>query len=784
MNGSPLRDAPVGTGDRRVIRNLRLGFAALAILVATAWATLGWRSWVAEKEHEQLYLASLARVTTNSLDEYFARYERILGGLAEQLAARDLAQDLPGTQRLLKEAVRANPDLLRIGITRPDSTFVMTDDVPLGGPLPATSSSPSFRAAVEELRRGVPLSIGWTSKSVIDGSWVIPLRVGVRQPEGSLDYIVAGLLPVSVQQRFWSGLALAPASSIGLLRDDMYLVSRYPAPTTMSYEEAYGKPRDGDLARHLRENGFPVSGMIEGYNSVAKANYLWAFQRLSRYPVTVFVSTPVTNTWQRWWGHGQLSLGLAAVLLFGGYAVYRWSLARQLAWAEERAAREEHIRYLALHDALTGLPNRMCLRDRLELALAHGHRTGTRVALLFVDLDNFKGINDSLGHGVGDELLQEVARRIRGVLRESDTLSRQGGDEFLIVLPDLAHGDAAARAAEEILAALAQPFALEGHELFTSLSLGIAVYPDDGEDYETLLKNADMALYKAKDEGKNTYRFFAEAMNRTAEERLLLRRWLRQALDQGYFELHYQPQVDLASGRIFGAEALLRLKHPDAGSVGPDRFIPVAEESGLIVPIGEWILREACRQAAVWRRGGAGDLTVAVNISAVQFRRGNLAAQVETALNEAGLPPAALELELTESILMENADAAVRILDRLAELGTRLAIDDFGTGYSSLAYLKRFRVDRLKIDRSFVRDVTSDPEDATIVSAVIQMARGLDLRTLAEGVEDAATRDFLIARGCDEAQGFLFGRPLPAVEFSRFLGSGEVSPAIPDRSAE
>ena len=776
----------VGAGDRRVIRNLRLGFAALAVLVATAGATLGWRSWEVEKEHEQFYLASLAKITANSLDEYFARYERVLVELAEKLATRDASADPAGVQQLLQEVVRANPDLRRIGLTLPDSRLLMTDDIPLGAPLPAASNSPSYRVAVEELARGQTLSIGWTAKSIVDGSWVIPLRVGVRRADGSLAYVIAGILPVSVQQRFWSGLALPTASSIGLLRDDMYLVSRYPAPTTMSYEEAYGKPRDGDLARHLRENNFPQAGMIEGYNSVAKANYLWAFQRLARYPVTVFVSTPVTHARQKWLGQIQLALGLAVLLLCGGYGVYRWSLGRQLAWARERAQREEQIRFLALHDALTGLPNRVCARDRLGQALAHAHRAGGRVALLFLDLDNFKGINDGLGHNVGDALLKAVASRIRAGLRETDTLSRQGGDEFLIVLPDLGEGESVAQVAEDILKRLGEPFAIEGQELFTTLSIGVAVYPEDGEDFESLLKNADTAMYKAKEEGRNTYRFFAESMNQAAEERLLLRRWIRQGLDMGLFALHYQPQVDLASGRIVGAEALLRLDHPEQGSVPPDRFIPVAEESGLIVPLGQWVLRAACRQAAAWRRAGAPDLTVAVNISAVQFRRADLVAQVEAALADAGLPPQGLELELTESVLMDNAAAALDSLGRLTSLGIRLAIDDFGTGYSSLAYLKRFRVDRLKIDRSFVRDVTSDPEDATIVEAVIQMARGLGLRTLAEGVEDAATRDFLVARGCDEVQGYLFGRPVPAAELATALGLAPalpLNPAAPDRSA-
>ena len=431
----------------------------------------------------------------------------------------------------------------------------------------------------------------------------------------------------------------------------------------------------------------------------------------------------------------------------------------------ERQAAEERAAYLAYYDVLTGLPNRSLVQDRLQQAVASADRAGTRVALLMVDLDRFKTINDSLGYSVGDLLLIEVAKRLKRSLHEADTLSRQGGDEFLILLPDLPDADACVARLVDLTDDLEQPFLVDAIELPTTVSMGIAIYPDDGPDLSTLLKKADMAMYRAKEAGRNTYRFFNEDMNDEAEDRLAMHFGLRRALEGGQFVLYYQPQIEIASGRLVGAEALLRWHHPTLGLVGPGRIIPVAEESGLIVPIGEWVLRDACQEAAHWQRQGMTDVVVAVNLSALQFKRGDIEQSVTRALEESGLDPALLELELTESILMQDTENVLATVIRLKDMGVRLSIDDFGTGYSSLAYLKRFKVDKLKIDQSFVRDLASDPDDAAIVRAVVQMARGLGLRTIAEGVEDQRVLDHLRLYHCDEAQGFLFSRPVPAGEF-------------------
>ena len=435
----------------------------------------------------------------------------------------------------------------------------------------------------------------------------------------------------------------------------------------------------------------------------------------------------------------------------------------------ERKLAEARIEFLAHHDALTGLPNRILLRDRFRHALATADRARTRVALLFLDLDNFKVVNDTLGHAAGDALLLAVVSRLGACLRESDTVSRQGGDEFILLLNDIPHLDVVERIARDILNKLSDPVEIEGHYLNASCSIGIAVYPEDGGDFDSLLQKADTAMYDAKDAGRGTFRFFDDTMNAQAHDHLLLQNRLHQALARNEFALHYQPQINADDGRVIGVEALLRWHNPELGDIAPARFIPVAEDCGLIVPIGVWVLNEACRQAQAWQQAGWRTLVMSVNLSALQLRRASLVDIVAAALAHSGLPPALLELELTESILLQDVANTLETVHRLKALGVRLSIDDFGTGYSSLSYLKRFDVDRLKIDQSFVRDVNSDPDDAAIVRAIIQLARSLRLGTIAEGVETRAQLDFLRQAGCHEVQGYLFSRPLAAPALEAYL---------------
>ncbi len=444
--------------------------------------------------------------------------------------------------------------------------------------------------------------------------------------------------------------------------------------------------------------------------------------------------------------------------------------ALELKIAEQQAA-EARAERLAMFDALTGLPNRHLLADRATQAIDIARRGDEPLAVLFLDLDHFKNVNDSLGHRVGDALLAQLATRLRGAVREQDTVARTGGDEFVLVLPltDIA---GAAHLATKLMALASAPFQVEQQELTVTPSMGIAMFPTDGDDFDTLLKCADAAMYRAKKDGRNAYRFFTSEMQTQSARALQLENALRRALERGQLSLHYQPQLSLdAAGatRIVGAEALLRWQHPELGWVSPAEFIPVAETSGLILPIGEWVLHEAMGQLRRWDEAGLTGLTMAVNLSAVQFRHDDLPALVGRALAETGMPAGRLELELTEGAAMDNPAMAITVMNELHARGVQLSIDDFGTGYSSLSYLKKFRVGKLKIDQSFVRDLTDDAEDRAIVDAVIRMAGALGLQTLAEGVETEGQLAFLRSQGCQAVQGYLFSRPLTAVAFAAFV---------------
>ena len=433
-------------------------------------------------------------------------------------------------------------------------------------------------------------------------------------------------------------------------------------------------------------------------------------------------------------------------------------------------AAEAELAFLAHHDPLTKLPNRLLLRDRFEQAAAAARRDGSHVAMLFLDLDNFKEVNDSLGHGVGDELLIRVVQRLQSSLRQADTISREGGDEFAVLISGVRAISDVGRVAQTILDAMTHPFEIDQHTLHTSCSIGISVFPNDGVDFDTVRKNADTALYQAKDSGRRNYRFFAGQMNADAQMRMQMQIDLRKALQNQEFDLHYQPQIDLRGERMVGVEALIRWRR-NGELVSPGEFIPVAEHSRLIIPIGEWVIGEACRQGVEWRRQGLPKLVIAINLSALQFKHGNIVDTVKLALESTGLPPDALELELTESILLQDVESAMDIMHRFKTLGVHLSIDDFGTGYSSLSYLKRLSVDKLKIDRSFVGDITEDADDAAIVKAVIQLGHTLQLDVIAEGVETVGQCDFLKESGCDEAQGFLFSRPVPAADIPGVMAS-------------
>jgi diguanylate cyclase (GGDEF)-like protein len=435
----------------------------------------------------------------------------------------------------------------------------------------------------------------------------------------------------------------------------------------------------------------------------------------------------------------------------------------------ERKRAEERVQYLATHDEMTGLPNRAMFGQILEHAIDSARRRHRKVAVLFVDLDRFKIVNDSLGHGAGDQLLKEIAQRFKASMRASDILARFGGDEFVALVEDIEDVRGVATVARNLLSVAMKPFGIMGHECRVTASIGIAVFPDDAGNAEMLLKNADLAMYLAKEEGKNNYPFFSRQISSMSIERLTLEAKLRRALDNDEFTLQYQARVSITTGEITGAEALLRWWNPDLGAVSPARFIPVAEDTGLIVPIGKWVLKTACAQNVAWQRQGLPPISMAVNVSPRQFKDPRLLLDVREVLADTGMAPELLELEVTEGLIIQDVEQAMETLNALKEMGVRLAIDDFGTGYSSLAQLKRFPIDTLKIDRSFIRDIPKDSEDGAITEAIIAMGRTLGVTVVAEGVETGEQEAFLKSRACDEMQGFYFSKPSHPDELATLL---------------
>lgn len=428
----------------------------------------------------------------------------------------------------------------------------------------------------------------------------------------------------------------------------------------------------------------------------------------------------------------------------------------------ERNLAQRQLLKLAHHDILTGLPNRILLHDRLQQAKALSHRMQIRFALLFLDMDRFKIINDTLGHAVGDELLQVIAQRLKGCFRETDTVARIGGDEFVVLMLDVASRDDITMLCDKLMQELSQPFLINAHELFITTSGGVCIYPDDEEDVDAMMQKADIAMYHAKAQGRNMVRFYDAGMDQNASRRFTIINSMRRALDRGEFRLYYQPKLDVSSDRIIATEALVRWQHPELGLLVPTEFIQLAEENGMIVELGEWVLREACRQNVQWQHQGVQGLRVAVNLSGYQLQHSKIVDTVQSVLHETGMPGELLELEITESVIMQNLEYAVEVLNEIASLGVHISIDDFGTGYSSLSNLKRFNVNTLKIDKSFVRDVENSTTDAAIASAIIAMGNSLNLKIIAEGVETEHQMNFLRDNNCDQVQGFLISRPLPA----------------------
>ena len=879
---------------------MKKGFAVLGALLLVFVLFFTWRSWEAQKKASGFYLSTTADLGRKSIDHYFSTIEHSLELLGRDLMEEGAASSPARTHALLKRFKSGHAELINVNLVQLDGQIFASTEVPLGRPLPSVGKAEPFIKARSELEQGDHLNIGRPFIGPVAKQWVIPLRYAVRDAKGRFIFILAAVLPVLTQQEFWKGIPLPDNAVLEILRDDGFIVSRYPVPEVEDFGAVYGKAHNGDVITQLRTMQDKRAGLIDTRDQLLGERRFYHFNRLTGHKATFLVSVPLTGPLARWWEQLKM-LYLLMLFLFGGILViYVWMVRRQEQTEVEQGRAEQKIRlaanamenavegiiitdretrivsvnrafteitgyteaeaigntptalhsglqdqsfyeemwrhlhdkgrwegeisnrrkngeiytellsisairdesgevthyvgvfndisqskdyearlnFLANHDPLTRLPNRSLLNDRIEEAIHRGHSKHSLVCVLIMDLDRFKVVNDSLGHAVGDQLLLAVAARLQQTVREFDTVARLGGDEFTVVLEDVLHTADAAYIAQKLLDALRAPFVVDGHELFTSASLGIGCYPQDGDDVATLIKHADTALYRAKEE-RNCFRFFSSDMNLQAQEIMVMANSMHGALERSEIFVEYQPRVAMASGKIVGVEALARWNHPQLGLVPPVRFIPMAEETGLIVGIGEWILAEACRQGRHWQDAGH-PIRVGVNLSARQFLQAGFVKNVLAIVNSSGFDRQLLELEITESLMMNDPDSIRAALDEFVANGIRIAIDDFGTGYSSLSYLKRFPISYVKIDRAFVMDLPHDSDSVAIVRTIIAMAKSLRLQLIAEGVETDEQLELLCAEGCEEAQGFLFSHAVPAPDIDRMLGNPPINRGVCD----
>ena len=812
---------PGVTKPRRTpLRFLYVGAALLILLLLSTNVAVLLYLRESDLLQQEDRLKNLSLILAEQANRSFEAVDLVISSVAGAVAPEGVNNRASFEQKmaghdvhlLFREKMTGLPVIDAVTVINGDGKVINTSR-PWPVPAVDVSDRDYFRAMKED--PSVKTYIGQPVQNRVTGSWVILMARRVTAANGEFLGIILGAIRLRYFDDFYRAISLREGSSVAIIRLDGLTLVRFPRSDTVG-QRFFG-------ADHLLRGG--VSATTREPSPIDGLMRLKAAHLVANYPVLTIATITEAAALANWRDIAALmslaSLGCAISIVIAAVAFGRhWKQQATLADSEAELHRQEdraaamgtavslaeatavEMTRTAEHDFLTGLPNRMLLNDRIGQAIALARRNRKSVAVLFLDLDGFKHINDSLGHGVGDKLLQSVAVRLTACVRGSDTVSRQGGDEFVVLLSEVAEPEDAAIAASRIvqavtaphsvdhhelhvqvataagrmLQAVAQPYSIDRHDLHVTASIGISVYPDDGLDAETLIKNADTAMYQAKENGRQNYRFFEPVMNVRAVERQSIEEGLRRALQRREFMLHYQPVVDLATGAITGAEALIRWMHPTRGLVPPLQFIPVAEECGLIVPIGAWMLREACWQARAWANAGLPAISMAVNISAIELRNESFLENLFAILSETGLQPTSLIVEVTEGVLMKNPEAKAAVLRALRESGVQVALDDFGTGYSSLGYLRKFPLDTLKIDQSFVRQIGIFGEKAAIVIAVIAMARSMNIRIIAEGVETLEELEFLRSHHCDAAQGYYFSRAVPPEQFAKLLRPGMAKP--------
>jgi len=759
---SPFSDRTPSNRFSRVLRQWFGVSIVIGLLLLSAWSIKSWRD---ENRDMQTNLAIQAGMAARSSQAVFDKLGASMELLGRILKDHGVLNDPQAARSLLMEFQATHLGTDAMALISPNGKMLVNTAVPPGAPLPDFRADRAYlRSFLFDLNNTYSYSIGLNQYGMGLDKWHFPVRHVVADETGDPLFVIQAAIAVDKGALLWSDLPLHPESRVGLMRYDGHMQLVWP---TADPARAFGKPQTGELASILRTSPGMVTGTYKGSSSIDDATRVGAYARLPEATMVAFASLPERVILARWWQHNSI-----LIVSFVAYLAVIGGISLMLGNREKRHTRE--LVAQSRQDALTGLPNRLAITELVSLEIARARRSGSRALVFYLDLDRFKDINDSLGHLGGDALLMQVAARLRTVLRREDKLARLGGDEFLVLVSEDKVDDASV-VAERIIGIFAAPFDIQGSQVRASASVGICVLPDDGTEVDTLLQHADAAMYEAKHHGRNRYAFYQESLGQRIHRRLKLREDFKRALGAEEFILHYQPLVDMPSGKIVGAEALVRWNDPELGLRGPDEFIPCAEESGLILPLGEWVLRQACRQCKDWEEQGH-DLHVAVNLSTRQFQDPELVTKIRDALDEARLSPTKLELEITESAAMQDPEASIQVMNALKSLGIRLAIDDFGTGYSSLSYLKRIPADVIKIDRSFVREIHNNQDDFAIVRTILALGASLEKRCLAEGIETSAHFEVLRDLGCHYAQGYWMSKPVSPERFEVLLGrdfSGE-----------
>ncbi|MBU1690492.1 MAG: EAL domain-containing protein [Gammaproteobacteria bacterium] len=752
---SPIDQAATRTPFARLLRKLLVGFIASGIVML---AIFSFKSWEEENQDMRRNLAIQAGFAEKNSQAVFDNLGTSMEMLGIRLEKMDITDHSELARSILNEFQSSHPGILAMTLVSPNGVTLLSNQAAPGEVLPDFRRDAAYlRAFLFDLNNTYSYNIGRNQFGMGLNQWHFPFRHTVQDSHGDPLFVIQAAISADIAGFLWSDLPLYPESRVGLMRNDGYIQLLWPRPES---EQVLNKPQTGALIQTLRANPGMISGAYEGKSSLDDTVRLGAFSHLPNANMSAFVSVSKKLIMIRWWEHNYPIL-----LSFLVYLGVIGSIAFKLSVMERQHTHD--LLAQSRKDPLTGLPNRIAIDEILAREIARNRRGQTHSAILYLDLDKFKDINDNLGHSSGDRLLERVAMRIRAILRVEDVLARLGGDEFLILLPN-SNAEKSSLVAERLIEVFGKSFRVSDQDLLVSTSIGICVFPDNGDDSSTLLQNADAAMYEAKRQGRNRFVFYRGELGEKIRQRLQLQHDFLRALKLQEFFLHYQPLVDLSSGKIVGAEALVRWLDPQRGLRNPAEFIPFAEETGVILPLGEWVLNTACREAKSWADQGY-DIHIAVNLSARQFQDPDLFSKISNALSEAELPPANLELEITESASMQDPEASILVMDKLKSIGIKISIDDFGTGYSSLAYLKRIPADTIKIDRSFVNGIQNDPDDLAIVRAILALGNSLEKRCLAEGIETAENFETLNNLGCHFGQGYWMSKPIPALEFSKLL---------------